>query len=217
MGTAYQYNIRYKSGKTLNNALSRLPRLVTSSDDGVPAELVHLILHLSSTSINIKDWTAKDPVFSRVLRYLQTGLLNQTLEEDFKPFVSRKSELSVLDGCILWGSRIVIPPQGRKLALEELHEAHPGCTKMKGLARNYIWWPKMDAAIEDTVKQCRTCQESRPSPPVAHFIPGNGRPSLGVAFIWTLQVHFLDPQLYSWMPTPNGWIFIPCNRLLLLK
>ncbi len=72
---AYQYNIRYKSGKTLNNAdaLSRLPRPVTTMDDGLPADLAHLVLHLSSTSITadtIKDWTSKDPLLSQVL---QTG------------------------------------------------------------------------------------------------------------------------------------------------
>ena len=44
---------------------------------------------------------------------------------------------------------MVIPPQGRELVLQELHETHPGCARMKSLAWNYIWWPKMDSAIED--------------------------------------------------------------------
>ena len=173
---AYQYNIRYKSGKTLNNAdaLSRLPCPITTNSDRVPDELAQLVLHLSSTSINasvIKSWTAKDPVLSRVLRYIQTGWPDQITDKKFKPFFFRKTELSAWDGCILWGSRMVIPPQGRELVLQELHETHPGCAKMKSLARNYIWWPKMDSAIEDTVKQCQACQESRPSPPAAPLHP----------------------------------------------
>ena len=159
---AYQYNIRYKLGKTLNNAdaLSRLPCPITTNSDRVPDELAQLVLHLSSTSINasvIKSWTAKDPVLSRVLRYIQTGWPDQITDEKFKPFFVRKTELSAWDGCILWGSRMVIPPQGRELVLQELHETHPSCAKMKSLARNYIWWPKMDSAIEDTVKQCQAC------------------------------------------------------------
>ena len=173
---AYQYNIRYKSGKTLNNAdaLSRLPRPITTNSDCVPDELAQLVLHLSSTSINadvIRSWTSKDPVLSRVLRYIQTGWPDQITDEKFRPFLSRKTEMSAWDGCILWGSRMVIPPQGRELVLQELHETHPGCARMKSLARNYIWWPKMDSAIEDTVKQCQTCQESRPSPPAAPLHP----------------------------------------------
>ena len=173
---AYQYNIRYKPGKTLNNAdaLSRLPRPVTTTDDCSPAEHTHLICQLSSTSIDvgrIKQWTARDPLLSQVLRYVQTGWPNELPDEKYKPFVSRKDELSSLNGCILWGSRIVIPPQGRTFALQELHGTHPGCSKMKSLARNYIWWPHMDAAIEATVKECQTCQQSRPSPPIAPLHP----------------------------------------------
>ena len=62
-------------------------------------------------------------------------------------------------------------PQGQAVVLEELHETHPGCTKMKALARSYIWWPKMDRDIEDLVKKCRVCQESRASPPSAPLHP----------------------------------------------
>ena len=134
---AYQYNIRYKSGKTLNNAdaLSRLPRPITIPDPNTPAELDHLICHLSSTSISaasIKDWTSKDPILSQVLRYVQRGWPDETLGEQFKPYTSRKAELSAMDGYLLWGSRIVIPPPGRELALQELHDTHPGAGKMKG-------------------------------------------------------------------------------------
>ena len=33
----------------------------------------------------------------------------------------------------------VVPPRGRKGVLQELHKGHPGMTKMKGLARMYVW------------------------------------------------------------------------------
>ena len=195
---AYQYNIRYKPGKTLNNAdaLSRLPRPVTTTDDCSPAEHTHLICHLSSTSIDagrIKQWTARDPLLSQVLRYVQTGWPNELPDEKYKPFVSRKDKLSSLNGCILWGSRIVIPPQGRTFALQELHDTHPGCSKMKSLARNYIWWPHMDAAIEATVKECQTCQQSRPSPPIAPLHPWE----------WPYSPRF------RW---PFQRIYVPCAR-----
>ena len=55
--------------------------------------------------------------------------------------------------------------------LEELHETHPGCSKMKAIARSYIWWPKMDQEIESVVQKCSVCQESRLSPPTAPLHP----------------------------------------------
>lgn len=69
-----------------------------------------------------------------------------------------KTELSVEDGCLLWGSRVVIPPQARDEVLTELHEAHPGASQMKALARSYVWWPNMDKDIENLVRLCEQCQ-----------------------------------------------------------
>ena len=42
---------------------------------------------------------------------------------------------------------------------------------MKSLARMYVWWPGMDAKIEETVKQCKQCQDSQTLPPKAPLHP----------------------------------------------
>ncbi len=42
---------------------------------------------------------------------------------------------------------------------------------MKSLARCYVWWPKLDQAIEDKVKSCEACQLTRPLPTVAPLHP----------------------------------------------
>ena len=128
--SAYHYTIWHKPGTTLSNAdpLSWLPRLTTTSADCLPGDLVHLIDHLSATpgnAANIKDWMAKDPLLSKLKRYIRVGWPDTQLEKEFKPYRSRWKELSILNVCILWGSRVVIPPQGQKAALKELHETHP--------------------------------------------------------------------------------------------
>ena len=170
--SAYNYTIRYKSGKRLCNAdaLSRLPQPVTTAKDCVPADVVAVIDHLSTTAVDaraIKEWTAKDPTLSCVHRFLLSGWPTHKLNSQFQPYVSRKNELSVLDGCVLWSSRIIVPPQGRQPLLEELHNTHLGASKMKALARCYIWWPGMDQEIDNLVKSCSVCQESRPAPAIA--------------------------------------------------
>ena len=74
-----------------------------------------------------------------------------TTDPDFKPYEGRKSELSVHDGYILWGSRVVVPSSGRAKILQELHEGHPGVNRMKALTRSFVWWPKLDSDIESSV------------------------------------------------------------------
>ena len=62
----------------------------------------------------------------------------QTKIQGISPFQIRQSELSVHDGCILWGNRVVVPPMGRAKIIDELHESHPGICRMKSLARAYM-------------------------------------------------------------------------------
>ena len=77
----------------------------------------------------------------------------------------------MLDGCVLWGARVVVPPPGKEQVVQELHETHPGSARMKGLARSYVWWPGMDADLEAKVRACAECQSSRPPPASAPLHP----------------------------------------------
>ena len=50
------------------------------------------------------------------------------------PFLKRKNELSLYEGCVLWGNRVVIPKRGSEAVLVELHEGHLGMARMKDMA-----------------------------------------------------------------------------------
>ncbi|KRZ91539.1 LanC-like protein 2 [Trichinella sp. T8] len=63
--------------------------------------------------------------------------------------------------------RVIIPLQARHKILKELHVGHPGIVRMKALARSYVWWPKLDSEIENLLRTCELCQQSRASPPHA--------------------------------------------------
>ena len=69
--SSYNYSIRYKQGNWIGNAdaVSRLPRPVTTDSASEPEELIHLLEHLQHTSVSaraIKQWTARDPILSKV-------------------------------------------------------------------------------------------------------------------------------------------------------
>ncbi|XP_063052002.1 uncharacterized protein K02A2.6-like [Engraulis encrasicolus] len=172
---AYEYTIIYKAGREHTNAdaFSRLPLDRRRESTPEEEERVLLFEDIGVPLVNaqqIKKWTDKDPVLARVREYILRGWPKVNSPE-FIPYVRRQDELSTQEGCILWGGRVVIPPPGHKSLLKQLHQAHPGMTRMKGLARSYLWWPNIDAEMEALVKNCLICQENRNNPPVAPLHP----------------------------------------------
>ena len=123
------------------------------------------------SAAEMRKWTSRDPVLSRVTEYVQHGWPPHDPDPAVQPYAVRKTELSVHDWCILWGSCGVVPPPGRDTFLQQLHHGHIGITRMKALGRSYFWWPKLDADIEAIVKRCVKCQEHRNSPPPAPLHP----------------------------------------------
>ena len=75
------------------------------------------------------------------------GWKTQT-DEQFKPYECRYSELSIDDGCILWGGHVVVPPPGRAPVIKMLHEGHPGVSRRESLASSVMWWPRLDAELK---------------------------------------------------------------------
>ena len=172
----YKYKISYKAGKSNCNAdgLSRLPLPVMPDSAPLPGETILLMEHLEGTPVHsghIKEWIKRDPVLSQVLRYTLEGWPKTANSEELTPYYTKRTELSVEDGCILWGTRVIVPPQGRSKVLSELHEAHPGESRMKALARSYVWWPGLDQDIVKKVKGCNKCQANQKTPAEAPLHP----------------------------------------------
>jgi hypothetical protein len=123
----------------------------------MPAETLLLLEHFATTPItasHIKDWTNRDPMKAKVKQFVVSGWPERNTEKDLQPYFQRRNELSTNEGCLLWGSQVITPPQGRTQVVEELHEAHPGIVKTKGEARSFVWWPGIDAELEQKVKAC---------------------------------------------------------------
>ena len=112
----YNYSIAFKPTAAHSNAdgLSRLPLPDTPMDTPVPAELVLLVEHLLDAPVKayeIRQWTKRDPLLSQVKEYVQFGW-PESAEPLLKPYWLHRWELTVEDGCIVWGSRVLIPPAG---------------------------------------------------------------------------------------------------------
>lgn len=83
---------------------------------------------------------------------------------DVKKYFAIRDSLSINSNVVVFRDRTVIPPALRKKILKHLHATHPGITRMKALARSYVFWPGLDQDIMDIVAQCQPCRENSKAP-----------------------------------------------------
>ena len=90
----------------------------------LPGETILLTEHLEGIPVHsghTKGWTKRDPDHSQVLRYTLEGWPKAVNSDELTSYYTKRTELSVEDGGILWGTRVIVPPQGRSKFLSELH------------------------------------------------------------------------------------------------
>ena len=171
--SGHSYSIEYRSTAKHTNAdsLSRLPlpNVMEGDEDYADCFYCEQFQTLPVTAISISKETRKDKLLSRVLASVLSG--NWVVDEQSKLFYNKRNELSICQGCLVWGPRVVIPEALRSAVLEELHQGHMGIVKMKSIARGYVWWPNIDKDIEMLGQTCDGCLQTRNIPPAVALHP----------------------------------------------
>ena len=119
-----------------------------------------------------RKWSSKRRVirYFRVLTMLRCEV-RAIPTSDLQPYFRRRTELTVHQGCLLWGIRVVIPETLHKDVLNLIHDGHLGVVRMKAMARRHVWWPGIDAEIENCARSCTVCAENRNTPPETPIHP----------------------------------------------
>ena len=117
---AYEYTFAARSTTAHANAdaLSTLPLTETIETTPVPAEMVLTLECLKESPITdeqIRSWIPKDKVLSQLIQFRP----EHCPDPELKPYWNRRTELTCFKGCIMWGSRVVIPEPGRQKLLQE--------------------------------------------------------------------------------------------------
>ena len=73
------------------------------------------------------------------------------------PYWTFHEELTIEDGLILKGTRIVIPNKKRETILKQIHDSHLGLTKCKLHAKQSVYWPGLNDQLEQLVHNCPLC------------------------------------------------------------
>ena len=88
---------------------------------------------------------------------------NQELPAILRLYVRLTDSLCVVDGVIMMGARIVIPPTLRATMLHGLHAAHQGVAAMKSHAQESVCWLNITVEIAKLRMDCEGCNQKAKS------------------------------------------------------
>ena len=106
--------------------------------------------------------------FDRLKRYITEGWPRH-VPSQMLPYSKFSHELTIQDGIIYRESRIIPLRSFRQRILHILHQNHPGIVRMIRLARQYFWWPGIDASINAFVQRCSVCHVNARKRTSAHL------------------------------------------------
>ena len=139
------------------------------------------------TTDDVKQSTANDQTLQAVINAINTERWDDVLVQSYKRL---RDELSVYDGIVLRGTRIIIPTELQSKAVDLAHVGHQGIVKTKRLLREKIWFPAIDSLAERRVRSCLACQATTSTPITPEPIISTPLPAVP----WkTLSADFLGP------------------------
>lgn len=173
----YDFEIAYRPSALMGNAdfCSRFPlkQNVPRSLDVECINSLNFTNNLPLDNAQIAEETKSDPYLAEILTFVENGW-PKSVKERYKDMFSLRADLEVIENCILYQGRVVIPVNMRLKILRLLHANHIGIVKMKELARQTVFWPRMNFEIENYIKQCEVCIKTSPAPskpPHNNWIP----------------------------------------------
>nr|XP_049462311.1 uncharacterized protein K02A2.6-like [Anopheles coluzzii]XP_049462313.1 uncharacterized protein K02A2.6-like [Anopheles coluzzii]XP_049462317.1 uncharacterized protein K02A2.6-like [Anopheles coluzzii]XP_049462318.1 uncharacterized protein K02A2.6-like [Anopheles coluzzii]XP_049462319.1 uncharacterized protein K02A2.6-like [Anopheles coluzzii] len=171
----FNFDIVYRPTNQNTNAdyCSRIPNAPTENQSNrqfsheggnMDDEFDHFILkqiqQLPIRAEHIARETRKDIQLGKIIQDLEHGRDLARMR-----YKAPEAKYTLTANCLMFEHRVVIPASLRKAIMNDLHAAHIGIVKMKGLARSYVYWPGIDSEIEQTAKSCTECARQATSPP----------------------------------------------------
>jgi hypothetical protein len=139
--------------------------------------LVELFLaDLNQLPVSIKDLLSaqeQDELLCAVKHHITNGWPDKSPSANLSPYYERRLNLSIIQDCLVFRGRSVIPGTLQNAVLKALHLTHPGIVRMKAFARQYVYWPGIDSDIEAMVRLCDDCQSAAKMPAKQPLQPWN--------------------------------------------
>ena len=161
----YDILVSYVSGKLLYLA-DTLSRAFKPSNQPSPQsdlETVCTIANVPMTENRISEIPSASAIYTE-LQLLKTVILKGWITDkldippEVLPYFPIRDELSVQDGLIFRGERVVIPVTLRAILKDKIHSSHLGVEGCLRRAREAIYWPNMNFDLKDYISKCSICR-----------------------------------------------------------
>ena len=169
----YDIQVVYVGSKSvlLADTLSRLVEQGSAREiPGLDVSIAQVLKVEPTRLESLQEDTKADPTLAELTDLILTGWPSsmQDIPEHLHPYWCFCDELTILDGLIMKGNRVVIATSMRPATFNRLHDAHQGLTSMLQRARRTVYWPKPQDDITDMVHKSDECQRhgnKKPRPP----------------------------------------------------
>lgn len=143
----------------------------------------------------IKEATEHDPILQQLIQAVHADQWPNPVPEVLVPYQRCATELSLYDGLVLHGGRIVLPSSLVKKALGLAHETHQGVVRTKQYLRCKFYWPNMDLDVERIVRDCAACIMNQPlqedQPLTSLELPPRPWTKLGIDLVGPIQGEYI--------------------------
>ena len=125
----------------------------------------------------VRDETSRNIYLLKLTDMAEHGFpeTSNLISQQILPYWRFREDLSAVDGVLMYGSRVVIPPKLRDEVVAHLHSAHQGVSQMNNRANECVFWPGITSDIQAARTRCTTCDVNAPSqprmPPADPYIP----------------------------------------------
>ena len=170
----FDVHVQYKQGRSIPvaDALSRVchKKAAHNTENMIEDSASQCNIHFISTPIDltaVKSSAAQDPTMNLLKNTIFNGWppYRKQCPQELWEFWNFRCDLTLEDGLVLKGNRIVILSSMRDQVLQAIHLGHQGENKCILRARESVFWPGISADIRQMVKDCDLCNKHQPAQP----------------------------------------------------
>ena len=201
----YDIDVQYERGSKMyiGDMLSRAYLTQKPKDSDEDFEQVNMASFLPITDERLEEIrreTNKDQSLQILKSVILKGWPEQisTLSPQVLPYFSMRDKLTVQDGIVFRGERVVIPTTIRSEMKKKVHSSHMGIESTLSRARKSIFWPGMLTDIKQMIEACETCckfnNNQQKEPLMTHDVPHRPWEKIGTDLFELNNRNYLIPS-----------------------